>query len=54
MWQWKEQAVRIRQTTTVVNLVIQLAGVVSCIAGQDLPALKDVVKNDFLMGGAYD
>jgi hypothetical protein len=24
------------------------------MAGQDLPALKDVFKNDFLMGGAYN
>ncbi len=45
---------RTRQTITMVSLVVLLVGVVSCLAGQDVPALKDVFKNDFLIGGAFN
>ncbi len=38
----------------MVSLVVLLAGVASCLAGQDVPALKDVFKNDFLIGGALN
>jgi endo-1,4-beta-xylanase len=38
----------------MVSLVVLWAGEVSCLAGQDVPALKDVFKNDFLIGGALN
>jgi len=38
----------------MVSLVVLLFGVVSCMAGQNLPALKDVFKNHFLIGGALN
>jgi endo-1,4-beta-xylanase len=46
--------VRTRQKITMVSLVVLLAGVVSCLAGQNVPTLKDVFKNDFLIGGALN
>jgi hypothetical protein len=48
----KEQAVRTRQTITIVSLWILWVGVVPCPAAQDVPALKDVFRGDFLIGGA--
>jgi len=45
---------RTRQTIKIVGLVGFLVGVVECLAGQDVPALKDVFKNDFLIGGALN
>ena len=45
---------RTRQTITVVSLVVQLVGVVSCMAAQDVPVLKDVFKDHFLIGGALN
>lgn len=45
---------RTRQTITIMSLVVLLVGMVSCMAGQNVPALKDVFKNHFLMGGAYN
>jgi endo-1,4-beta-xylanase len=38
----------------MVSLVALLIGVASCMAGQDVPALKDVFKNHFLIGGALN
>lgn len=38
----------------MVSMVVLLVGVASCIAGQDVPALKDVFKNHFLIGGALN
>lgn len=38
----------------MASLAVLLAGVVSCLAGQNVPALKDVFKNDFLIGGALN
>jgi len=46
--------VRIRRTLTTASLVVLSAGVLSCMAGQDVPALKDVFKNHFLIGGALN
>ncbi len=34
------------------GVAIMLMGAVSCLAGQSVPALKDVFKDDFLIGGA--
>ena len=45
---------RIRRTLTTASLVVLSAGVLSCMAGQDVPALKDVFKNHFLIGGALN
>ena len=38
----------------MMSLVVLLADAVSCMAGQNVPALKDVFKNDFLIGGALN
>jgi endo-1,4-beta-xylanase len=46
--------VRTRRTIKMVSLVVLLIGVASCMAGQNVPALKDVFKNDFLIGGALN
>jgi len=46
--------VRIRRTVTTASLVVLSAGVVTCMAGQDLPALKNVFKDHFLIGGALN
>jgi endo-1,4-beta-xylanase len=46
--------VRTRQTIMIVSLVVQLVGAVSCMAEQNVPALKDVFKNHFLIGGALN
>ena len=45
---------RTRQTITMVSVVVLWVGVVSCLAGQNVPALKDVFKDDFLIGGALN
>jgi endo-1,4-beta-xylanase len=42
------------QTTTVVRLAVFLIGAGACMAGQDLPALKEAFKDDFLIGGALN
>ena len=39
---------------TIVSLVVFWAGVASCTSEQDVPALKDVFKNHFLIGGAFN
>ncbi len=44
----------VRQRTAMANLVVLLVGVVSCMAGQNVPVLKDVFKNHFLIGGALN
>lgn len=38
----------------MASLMVLLVGVVSCMAGQDVPALKDVFKDHFLIGGAFN
>jgi endo-1,4-beta-xylanase len=43
-----------RQTTPIVTLLGLLAGMVPCMAEQDVPLLKDVFKNQFLIGGALN
>ncbi|MCF7709521.1 MAG: endo-1,4-beta-xylanase [Verrucomicrobia bacterium] len=48
------QQMKIRRTITIVSIVVQLFGVVYHTAAQDIPALKDVFKNDFLIGGALN
>jgi endo-1,4-beta-xylanase len=45
---------RERRTITILSLIVILVGVVTCTAGQDLPALKDVFKDYFLIGGALN
>jgi len=45
---------RARQTITMVSLVVLWAGEVSCLAGQEVSALKDVFKDCFLIGGALN
>ncbi len=45
---------RTRQTITIVGLMVLFVGMATCIAGQDVPALKDVFKNHFLIGGALN
>jgi len=46
--------VRTRQTITLVSLVVLSVGVISCMAGQEVPALKDVFKTHFLIGSALN
>jgi endo-1,4-beta-xylanase len=46
--------VKTRRTITMVCLMVLGMGVVSCLAGQGVPALKDVFKADFLIGGALN
>jgi endo-1,4-beta-xylanase len=43
-----------RQAITIVTLVRFLVGMVPCMAEQDVPVLKDVFKNYFLIGGALN
>jgi len=50
----KEHAVRVKQTILMMCGAILAGGAVSCLAGQGVPALKDVFKNDFLIGGALN
>jgi endo-1,4-beta-xylanase len=38
----------------MVSLLVSSLGAVSCVAGQNAPALKDVFKSDFLIGGAFN
>jgi GH35 family endo-1,4-beta-xylanase/enterochelin esterase-like enzyme len=38
----------------MVGLLVLGSGVVSCLAGQNVPALKDVFKDAFLIGGALN
>jgi hypothetical protein len=38
----REQAMKTRRTIMIVKWVVLLVGVVPCMAGQDVPALKDV------------
>ena len=45
---------RTRQTISIVKWVVLLVGVVPCMAEQDVPTLKDVFKNHFLIGGALN
>jgi len=46
--------VRTKRTVIVVSLAILLIGVGQGRAGQNVPALKDVFKADFLIGGALN
>jgi endo-1,4-beta-xylanase len=46
--------VRTKRTVIVVSLAILLIGVAQGRAGQNVPALKDVFKADFLIGGALN
>jgi len=46
--------VRVKRTVTTASLVVLSAGVVSCMAGQNVPALKNVFKDHFLIGGALN
>ena len=43
-----------KKTITVASLAILLIGAVQGMAGQNVPALKDVFKTDFLIGGAVN
>ncbi len=43
-----------RRTTTTTSLVLLFIGVASCMAAQEVPALKDVFKDHFLIGGALN
>jgi endo-1,4-beta-xylanase len=43
-----------RQTIMIVTLLGLLVGMVPCMAEQDVPVLKDVFKNHFLIGGALN
>ncbi len=43
-----------RKTVTVASLATLWIGAVSCLAGQNVPALKDVFKDTFLIGGALN
>ena len=45
---------RIKRKVRTASLVVLLVGVVSCLAGQDVPALKNVFKDHFLIGGALN
>ncbi len=45
---------RMKKTVAVASLAILWIGAVRDLAGQDLPALKDVFKADFLIGGALN
>jgi endo-1,4-beta-xylanase len=46
--------VNTRQIIVIVSLVVLVLGIVPCRAGQKVPALKDVFKDDFLIGGALN
>jgi len=46
--------VRRGQTITIAGLVALLIGALQCMAAQDVPALKDVFKDHFLIGGALN
>lgn len=37
-----------------VSLLVLAGGAVSCMAGQDVPALKELFQDDFLIGGALN
>ena len=50
----KGTVVRTRQTIAMMSVEVLLVGVVSCMAEQNVPALKDVFRNDFLIGGALN
>jgi endo-1,4-beta-xylanase len=45
---------RVKRTVLIASMAVLSVGVVSCMAGQDVPALKDVFKNHFLIGGALN
>ena len=45
---------RTRRAITMVCLMVLGVGAVSCLAGQNVPALKDVFKDTFLIGGALN
>lgn len=38
----------------MVRLAVFLIGAGACMAGEDVPVLKEVFKNDFLIGGAFN
>jgi endo-1,4-beta-xylanase len=43
-----------KKTVTVASLAILSIGAAQCVAGQNVPTLKDVFKADFLIGGALN
>ncbi len=43
-----------KMTLGVVIVALLLVGISPCVAGQNVPALKDVFKNHFLIGGALN
>ena len=43
-----------KKTVTVASLAILWIGAAQCLAGQNVPALKDVFKDTFLIGGALN
>ncbi|MCH5374097.1 MAG: endo-1,4-beta-xylanase [Planctomycetes bacterium] len=45
---------RPRQAITFMSLVVLMAGEIQCRAEEDVPALKDVFKDAFLIGGALN
>lgn len=45
---------RTQRLVGVAGVAITMIGAVACMAGQGVPALKDVFKNDFLIGGALN
>jgi endo-1,4-beta-xylanase len=45
---------RTRQTIAIGSLLVLMISMVPCLAGQNVPALKDVFKDTFLIGGALN
>jgi endo-1,4-beta-xylanase len=45
---------RTRQTIVMISIVVLFIGVVSCMAGQEVPALKNAFEDHFLIGGALN
>jgi endo-1,4-beta-xylanase len=43
-----------KMTIRLVSVAVLFIGVSQCVAGQNVPALKDVFRNDFLIGGALN
>jgi endo-1,4-beta-xylanase len=46
--------VSMKKTVAVASLAMLLIGVTQCLAGQNVPALRDVFKDSFLIGGALN
>lgn len=43
-----------KRTIAMINVAVLFIDVVSCMAGQEVPALKDVFEDHFLIGGALN